>query len=187
VQSSARESDVRRFDVFKMFGELSEAIGDDKVDNMVDELKSVLEVELSMFLISLLNTNFSLFEKSYTNPQYEGFRRALTDLQQRFKVMDQLAKQDLFNKIEIVFKDIFRTSYSAMGPETAELIATRYASQMNKNLKAVMDDPQAALKDIYYKDDEKYPNGINANEQPPVETGETSVHASQPPFDGHIY
>jgi len=168
---------MRRIDLFKMYGELSESIGDNKVDNMVDELKSVIEIELANFVITLLNTNFSAFENSYTNPQFEGFRKALNDLKMRYKVMDNLDKQDLFNKIELIFKDLFRKIYCAQGPEVAELIGTRYAEQMVKNIKHTEADPMGGFKDTTYKNDTLMPDGLNNKEQ----------QAAIPPFENHIY
>ena len=178
---------MKRFDVFKMFGELTEAISDDKVDTMVNELKSVIEVELAMFAVSLLEKYVGAFEESYASPQYEGFRKAVADLQLRFKVMGQLEQNDLYSKIEVLFKDVFRKAYSAHGPDVAESVAIRYAAQMNKNLMKVLEDPTSAMKDIVYPDSDELDTTLGVTDPGFEKEDGASLHPAQPKFAGEIY
>jgi len=117
------------------FGEVSEAIGDNVVDNMMADMARATSVELSKFVASLLNTNLNTFMHSYQMPQYEEFRGAFRMILSRYQVMDGLEQGDLFQKIENMFKDLFIRHYSALGPEVSEVIARRYATQMIEMLK----------------------------------------------------
>lgn len=128
-------------EVFRMMGELgtkgpiSEAIGDNTVDNMVDELTRSTNIELGKFVSSLLNTNINLFLHSYSLPQYEEFRATFRHVLSRYQVMDGMEQGDLFRKIENMFKDIFISKFGDLGPEVAEVIAQRYSNQMIDMLK----------------------------------------------------
>jgi hypothetical protein len=128
-------------EVFRMMGELgtkgpiSEAIGDNTVDNMMDELTRSTNIELGKFVSSLLNTNINLFLHSYNLPQYEEFRSSFRLVLNRYQVMDGSEQGDLFRKIENMFKDIFISKFGDLGPEVAEVIAQRYAVQMVDMLK----------------------------------------------------
>jgi len=128
-------------EIFRMMGELgtrgpiSEAIGDNTVDNMIDELTRSTNIELGKFVSSLLNTNINLFQHSYNLPQYEEFRSSFQMILNRYQVMDGSEQGDLFRKIENMFKDIFISKFGDLGPEVAEVIAQRYAVQMVDTLK----------------------------------------------------
>lgn len=127
----------------------SEAIGDNKVDNLVDELKRATEIELAMFVASQLNSGVQAFQQQYTTPQFDGFKVILKSLVDRYRVMDDAEKLDFFQKIEIFFKDLMQKNYSALGPEAAELVASRYAKQMMDWLKKQNLDPQAPTDTLY--------------------------------------
>lgn len=121
--------------VKELYTELVEAIGDNKVDNMTDELKRATEVELDRFVSQMLQTNVKRFASAYALPQYEAFRESFKDILLRYQVMDGEEKGDLFVKIEQMFKDIFTEKYAGLGPEAAELTAKLYAEQMIKVFK----------------------------------------------------
>ena len=114
---------------------LKEAVGDNSIDNMIDELKRAVDVEMGQFVTALLNSNVSNFLYAYAIPQYEGFREALRVVLERYRVMDGTEQGDLFTKIENLFKDLFVEKYASLGPETAELVAKKYALQMVAYLK----------------------------------------------------
>lgn len=126
-----------------------EAIGDNKVDNLVSELKRCTDNELKMFTVSQLNSGVQSFQQQYSTPQFDGFKVVLTALVDRWRVMDDMEKQDLCQKIELTFKEIMTDNYSALGPETAELVASRYAKQMIDHLKANNKDPQKPIDLLY--------------------------------------
>lgn len=113
----------------------NEAVGDNVVDNMMDELKRAVDVEMGQFVTSLLNSNVMKFLYAYTVPQYEGFQEALQVVVERYQVMDGTEQGDLFAKIDNLFKDMFVDKYAALGPEAAELVAKKYAMQMVNWLK----------------------------------------------------
>lgn len=117
-------------EVINIYEELVEAIGDNKVDNLIQDLQRVTEVETSMFVARLLQTNVKKFAFSYNLPQYEAFREAFKDVLGRYLVMDGEEKGDLFVKIESMFKEIFVQKYAGLGPEAAEQTAKLYAEQM---------------------------------------------------------
>lgn len=117
-------------------GEISEAIGDNTVDNMIDELKRATGIELGRFVGSLLGANLNTFIHSYTVPQHEEFREIFNQILSRYRVMDGMDQGDLFKKIEIFWKDLFVERYADLGAEVAELVAKRYATQMVLVLKA---------------------------------------------------
>ena len=116
---------------------LVEALGDNKVDNIVDDLARAADIELQMFSASLLNTQAKEFLQSYRTPQFEGFRAAFRAVVARYRVMDGTEQGDLFHKIEILFKDIFVQKFGALGPEAAELMSQRYSNQMVAVLKSL--------------------------------------------------
>ena len=133
----------KQSEIYRLFGELcgtkslEEAIGDNKIDNLADDLKRATEIELGMFAASLMNSYANDFIQSFRTPQFEGFREAFSDVVARYRVMDGTEQGDLFQKIETMFKDIFVQRFSALGPEAAELMAQRYSGQMVDMLKAL--------------------------------------------------
>jgi len=161
--------------VYEMVAALSEQVGDNKVDHMVESIRQSVEVELNMFMVSLLNTNVKEFEKSYATPQFEGFRDAMADIEQRYRVMDGLERQDLFVKIENVFKGIFLQKFNALGPDVAELVAIRYAGQMIKKVKDSFENPMDPINDLYPADKELYPNA--SPEVQPLTSPEATAQA----------
>jgi hypothetical protein len=124
---------------------LLEYVGDNKVDNLADELRRSTEVELAMFVGSVLNTQYKQFLNSYSTPQHDGFQRTISAVRDRYCVMDDQEKIDLSQKIETLWKDIMVKQYGALGADSAELVATRYAKQMISWLKRTEKDPQEML------------------------------------------
>ena len=124
-------------------------MSDTKVDNLAEELKRSTEIELNMFAAGLLNTSFNSFMQSYTTPQFEGFKTVIGSIVDRFRVMDDAEKLDLFQKIELMFKELLTKNFGALGPEQAELIASRYSKQMIQFLKDKNTDPQSATDTLY--------------------------------------
>lgn len=116
-------------------GELSETIGDNSVDNFMQELERAACIEVGRFVGSLLNSHIQRFLHCYDMPQHEEFRSVFKQVLNRYQIMDGDEQGDLFRKIENMFKDIFVNKYSDLGPEVAELIAKRYAVQMIDVLK----------------------------------------------------
>jgi hypothetical protein len=128
---------------------MNEFVGDSKIDNMVDELRRSTDIELKMFSASLINSNVNSFIQQYNTAQFEGFKEILGAIIDRYRVMDDAEKLDLFTKIELMFKDIMAQNFSALGQETAEIIASRYSKQMLQYLKSQNLDPQAATDTLY--------------------------------------
>ena len=124
---------------------LLEYVGDNKVDNLADELRRSTEVELAMFVGSVLNTQYKQFMSSYSTPQHDGFQRTIAAIRDRYCVMDDQEKIDLAQKIETLWKDIMVKQYGALGADSAELVATRYAKQMISWFKEGAKDPQDML------------------------------------------
>jgi hypothetical protein len=146
-------------EVYKMLGEFSENskllenIGDNTVDNLMDELNRGVKIELGKFVGSLLNTGINRFLHSYNLPQYEGFRSAMINIIDRFRVMDGADQGDLFRKIDNMFRDIFISQYGHLGPEIAEMIAKKYAVQMIdfiKSYSVMPPDSDIDKKEVYY-------------------------------------
>jgi hypothetical protein len=145
--------------VFRMYGSLVEQIGDNKVDNMVGDLARSTEIEIQMFVASLLNSNIKTFLRFYVVPQFEAFKTAVSDIQERYKVMDELERTDLLHKIESMWKDIFIRNFGILGPDAAEMMATRYAAQMIREIKIGLEDPLSTQEKLYPKAKELYPDG----------------------------
>lgn len=124
---------------------MTESIGDNKIDNLADELRRSTEVELAMFVGAILNTSYKAFAGNYATPQHDGFKRTIEAIRDRYCVMDDMEKLDLAQKIEIMFKDIMVKQYGALGADSAELVATRYAKQMINWFKVGEKDPQEML------------------------------------------
>jgi hypothetical protein len=128
---------------------ISEAVGDNKVDNIIGELTRSTEVEIGMFVASLLNSSVNSFKQQYNTPQFEGFKKAMNASIERYRMMDESDRTDLFQKIEIMFKDIFFKNYAHIGHEEAEIVAMRYAKQMQSLLKEQNKNPQQPIDDLY--------------------------------------
>jgi hypothetical protein len=133
----------------KPFDRLVESVGDNKIDNLVDELKRSTQLELGNFVVQLLNTSTNDFVQHYQTPTFDGFKKILGTVVERYRVMDDAEKDDLFQKIELLFRDLMTQQYANMGPETSELIAARYAKQMQEFLKGQNKDPQQPIDDLY--------------------------------------
>lgn len=144
---------------------LNEYVGDNKVDNLAEELKRATEIELNMFAASLINSSVNSFLQSYATPQFEGFKTTISAIVERFRVMDDAERLDLFQKIEIMFKDLMTKNFAALGPETAELIASRYSKQMLQFFKDKNTDPQSATDTLY-----PHRRDINAKAEPVADT-----------------
>jgi hypothetical protein len=152
-------------DAYKTFYDVkrslkAEAVGDNKVDNMIEETRRSVEVEISMFVLALLNTSLKAFAQQYRTPQHEGFRGAMQDLYERYRVMDGTERADLFEKIELMFKGIFQDNYDSLGPDAAELVAKRYAKQMCDMIKAENRDPMASTELLYPNQTDLYPKAM---------------------------
>jgi hypothetical protein len=126
-----------------------EAVGDNKVDNLVSELTRCTEQELLMFSCSQMNGGAVAFQQQYSTPQFDGFKSVLASVVDRWRVMDDNEKLDLTQKIELLFKDLMIKNWGALGPETAELIASRYTKQMIDFLKKNNLDPQKPIDQLY--------------------------------------
>lgn len=148
---------MKTVEVYRMIASLEEQVGDNKIDHMAEAIRRSVDIEIDMFVASLLNSMVNDFGKSYTNPQYEGFRMAMQDIEQRYRVMDGMERQDLFQKIENIFKGIFLQKFNALGPEAAELAAVRYAGQMIKKIKESYDNSAQPVIDLYPVDNELVP------------------------------
>lgn len=117
-------------------GEMSEAIGDNTVDNLVDQLKTATAVEVSHFVVGLLNSNSDSFSYAFNLPSYDGFKTATTAIVDRFRLMDGAEQGDLFTKIMLMFKDLTMAQYGELGTDAAELVAVKYARLMIDFLKS---------------------------------------------------
>jgi len=122
-------------DVLRMQGEvqsrgLAETIGDNTIDNMMDEMVRSANIELDRFVVSLLNSNLKIFAQCYNLPQHEDFRIVFRKILYRYQIMDGSEQGDLYVKIENMFKDIFINKYNQMGTDISELLARKYATQM---------------------------------------------------------
>ena len=171
--------------VFKMYSELQEQGGDNKVDNMMDSLHRATEVEMMQFVAILLNASLEEFARAYIKPQFDGFGKAFDDIQERFRVMDDLEKQDLYHKIENMFKDIFMKNFNSLGPETSELMAVRYAGQFIKELKLGNQDPLNPMKSLYPKNPSLYPEADPAVANSDVESRAQEIEQEMKPKSVH--
>lgn len=115
---------------------LAEAIGDNTVDNLIDELTRATSIELGQFVVGLLNVNVDNFSFAYNLPQHIGFKHALDAIVSRYRVMDGSEQGDVFSKVKIMFKDILVARYPDLGPDAAEITALKYANQMIGFLKS---------------------------------------------------
>lgn len=132
--------------LFELYGQLKselggrkvvlEAIGDNSIDNQIDELRRATDVEVGQFVTALLNANVQNFTYAYNVPQYEGFKKSFMTVLERYRLMDGTEQGDLFAKIDIMFKDLFVEKFAGMGPEIAELVAKKFSLQMVNILKS---------------------------------------------------
>ena len=144
-------------DIKRMQGEvqgLNEAIGDNTIDNMMDELNRATKIEIERFVVSLLNSQIKIFAQCYNLPQHEDFRVIFRKILYRYQVMDGSDQGDLFLKIENMFKDLFINKYGQSGPEIAEMLAKKYTVQMigilrNNAVQGNVDMAQDKT-DVYY-------------------------------------
>lgn len=107
-----------------------EMIGDNTVDNLISELTRCTTIELGHFAAGLMHVSVNKFEYAYETPHYDEFKAALTNLINRYKVMDGLEQGDTCMKMLAMMKDIFTSNYGALGPEAADAMATQYAQHM---------------------------------------------------------
>lgn len=106
-----------------------EFIGDNTVDNCVDELGRAAAVELDQFVCGLLNGSVDVFAYAYTMPRYAPFADSLKALVQRYVVADGMERGDIELKVQQAFRTIFSARWSALGPDAADAMADRYAEQ----------------------------------------------------------
>lgn len=121
---------------------LVEFIGDNTVDNTVDELGRSASVELEQFVCGLLNGSSDVFAYAYTMPRYAPFADALKALARRYVVADGMERGDVELKVQQAYRRIFSEKWSALGPDAADAMADRYAEQTCEWLRA--QSPQQA-------------------------------------------
>lgn len=107
-----------------------EAVGDNKIDNMMADLKLATSVELDRFAMMMMADGLSKFTKQYVTPEYAPFKQKVVDLIMRYRVTDGEEQADLFNKIQSMFKQIFVEKFGADSAEKAGVLANLYAEQM---------------------------------------------------------
>jgi hypothetical protein len=107
-----------------------EAVGDNKIDNMMADLKLAAGVELERFAMKMLADGMSKFAQQYATPEYLPFKEKVVDLIMRYRVTDGEEQADLFNKIQSMFKQIFVEKFGADSAEKAGVLAMQYAEQM---------------------------------------------------------
>lgn len=131
-------------EIMKSLGEkpVVEMIGDNTVDNLLADLRRTTSIEVGQFVGGLLNGSVNQFAYAYSMPQYDEFKRSLENMCVRYKVMDGMEQGDVCLKVTAMFKDIFTSTYGALGPEAADLMAVKYAKQMIDYMKA--QSPQIA-------------------------------------------
>lgn len=115
---------------------LTESIGDNTVDNIVDELARCVAIEIDLFVIDLLNKMVSQFARNYHLPHYEEFRSAFNLVLNRYQLMNGDEEGDLYKKIENFFLNIFSQRFSSAGHEVSDVIAKKFTAQMIAFLKA---------------------------------------------------
>jgi|GEM_PF-3979994 len=106
-----------------------EFVGDNTVDNCIDELGRTATVELDHFVCGLLNGSVDVFAYAYTMPRYQPFADSLKALVQRFVIADGMERGDIELKVKSAFRRIFSDRWSALGPDAADAMADRYADQ----------------------------------------------------------
>lgn len=122
--------------LFEEVGRVTESIGDNTVDNIVDELSRCVSVELDLFVVDLLNKMVRDFARNYHLPFYEDFRTAFNMVLNRYQLMSGDEEGDLFKKIENFFLNIFSEKFNSAGHEVSDVIAKKFAMQMIQFLKA---------------------------------------------------
>lgn len=109
---------------------VAEAIGDNKVDNMLSELKTFTADEVELCAINTLAKYPNEFLKYYETPIDPRFRDQVIEIIKRFRVMDGVEQQDLFDKIRIMFNDIFYAKFPTAKSAEKEAAAQLFAHQM---------------------------------------------------------
>jgi hypothetical protein len=127
--------DKKMFSFLDQMQNLNESIGDNTVDNIVDELARCVSVELDLFVIDLLGKMVTEFTRDYHLPFYEDFKTSFSLVLNRYQLMSGDEEGDLFKKIDNFFLNIFSEKFSAAGHEVSDVIAKKFSTQMIKFLK----------------------------------------------------
>lgn len=114
---------------------IQESIGDNTIDNLVDELARATAIEMEMYANDLLSKMVQGFARDYSMPFYDEFKSSFRLLLSRYQLMSGDEEGDLFRKIEHMFMNIFSSKFSSQGYEVADVIAKKYATQMIRFLK----------------------------------------------------
>lgn len=105
------------------------------IPNLMLSLKRVTQVEVNKFLVERLAAGLPEFREHFESPLYPEFKVSLKDVVERYQIMASDERIDLFEKISIMFKEIFQP-FDSLGAGTADAIAESYAKQMNDAIKA---------------------------------------------------
>lgn len=114
---------------------VAEAIGDNKVDNLLSELKTFTADEIELSAVKSLAKHVNEFVGAYESPIDPRFKEKVIEIILRYRVMDGVEQQDLFDKIRIMFNDIFYAKFPTAPSAVKEEAAQLYAHQMIAILK----------------------------------------------------
>lgn len=99
------------------------------IANLMLTMKRVATVEVNKFIVELLGSSMQKFAEHFETPLYADFKTQLHDIVERYQIMASDERLDLFEKISIMFKEIFQP-FDSLGAGTADAIAESYAKQM---------------------------------------------------------
>jgi hypothetical protein len=106
------------------------------IPNLMLSMKRVSTVEVNKFIVEQLASGLPAFGEHFENPLHPEFKVVLKDLVERYQIMASDERIDLFEKISIMFKEIFQP-FDSLGAGTADAIAESYAKQMCDAIKQV--------------------------------------------------
>jgi len=107
----------------------------DTVDEQLEKVKIAFESELSLFIFELLKDYSHKFNWSFASPNSELFGQSWQSLQDRYQLMGDADKIDLYKKIGMYMIKVFLELFPNAGEQAAVEMAMVFKDLMVERLR----------------------------------------------------
>lgn len=107
----------------------------DSVDLELEKIKMAFEAEMSLFIFELLKQYSHKFNWSFASPNSELFGDSWKSLQDRYQLMDDAGKEDLYKKLGTYLIKVFLEMFPNVGEQAAVEMADVFKALMIQRLR----------------------------------------------------
>lgn len=107
----------------------------DSVDLELDKVKMAFNEELNLFIFGLLKNYANKFNWSFATPNSELFGESWQSLQDRYQLMDDYGKLDLYKRIGTFMIEVFLEKFPSAGEKAAVEMANVFKEMIIERLR----------------------------------------------------